>query len=61
MKLFLDNIPSEKNLHKMFYEKLKRLGFGAHHISEIYRHAKEVVEGAKRDNSSKPVLNRLIV
>jgi putative transposase len=43
----------------MFYNELKRLGFRAHHVSEIYKRAREVVEGAKRNNGSKPVLRRL--
>jgi len=55
----LDNIPSEKSLHKMFYNKLRRLGFRAHHVSEIYKRAKEVVEGAKKNNGSKPILKKL--
>jgi putative transposase len=56
---FLDDTPSEEKLHKMFYSELRRLGFRAHHVSEIYKRAKEVVEGAKRNNGSKPVLKKL--
>jgi putative transposase len=56
---FLDNIPSEEKLHKMFYSELRRLGFRAHHVSEIYKRAREVVEGAKKNNGSKPVLKKL--
>jgi len=55
----LDNIPSEEKLHKMFYSELRRLGFRAHHVSEIYRRAKEVVEATKRNRGSKPVLKKL--
>ncbi|MCC6056318.1 MAG: transposase, partial [Desulfurococcaceae archaeon] len=55
----LDYVPSEEKLHKMFYSELRRLGFRAHHVSEIYKRAREVVEGAKRNNGSKPVLRRL--
>ena len=55
----LGDTPSEESLHKMFYSELKRLGFRAHHVSEIYRRAREVVEGAKKNNGSKPVLRRL--
>jgi len=55
----LDDTPSEEKLHKMFYSELRRLGFRAHHVSEIYKRGKEVVEGAKRNNGSKPVLRRL--
>jgi putative transposase len=55
----LDDAPSEEKLHKMFYNELRRLGFRAHHVSEIYKRAKEVVEATKRNNGSKPVLRRL--
>ncbi len=55
----LNDVPSEKSLHKMFYSELRRQGFRAHHVSEIYKRAKEVVEGAKRNNGSKPVLKKL--
>jgi putative transposase len=55
----LSDTPSEESLHKMFYSELRRLGFRAHHVSEIYRRAKEVVEGAKKNRGSKPVLRRL--
>jgi len=55
----LDCVPSEESLHKMFYSELRRLGFRAHHVSEIYKRAKEVVEGAKRNRGSKPVLKKL--
>jgi len=43
----------------MFYSELRRQGFRAHHVSEIYKRAKEVVEGAKKNNGSKPVLKKL--
>jgi putative transposase len=56
---FLNDVPSEKSLHKMFYSELRRLGFRAHHVSEIYKRAKEVVEGAKKNKGSKPVLKKL--
>ena len=55
----LKKTPSTKQLHKMFYNELKRLGFRAHHVSEIYKRAKEVVESAKKNNGSKPILRRL--
>jgi putative transposase len=55
----LDDTPSEESLHKMFYSELRRQGFRAHHVSEIYKRAKEVVEGAKRNRGSKPVLKKL--
>ncbi|MCC6055380.1 MAG: IS200/IS605 family accessory protein TnpB-related protein [Desulfurococcaceae archaeon] len=55
----LDDVPSEEKLHKMFYSELRRLGFRAHHVSEIYKRAREVVEGAKKNKGSKPVLKKL--
>jgi putative transposase len=56
---FLDYVPSEEKLHKMFYSELRRLGFRAHHVSEIYKRAKEVVEATKKNGGSKPVLKKL--
>jgi len=55
----LDRAPSTKQLHRMFYEKLRKLGFRAHHVSEVYKRAREVVEATKRNRGSKPVLRRL--
>jgi putative transposase len=55
----LEDVSSEKSLHKMFYSELRRLGFRAHHVSEIYKRAKEVVEATKRNRGSKPVLKKL--
>jgi putative transposase len=43
----------------VFYNELRRLGFRAHHVSEIYKRAKEVVESAKKNNGSKPILRKL--
>jgi putative transposase len=54
-----NQIPSEKTLHKMFYSRLRRLGFRAHHVSEIYKRAREIVKSTKRNNGSKPVLKKL--
>ena len=54
-----DQIPSERKLHKQYYSQLRSLGFRAHHVSEIYRRAREVVESAKNNSGSKPVLRRL--
>ncbi|MCC6015253.1 MAG: IS200/IS605 family accessory protein TnpB-related protein [Desulfurococcaceae archaeon] len=55
----LDRVPSERTLHRTFYSGLRGLGFRAHHVSEIYRRAREVVESTKRNGGSKPVLRRL--
>jgi putative transposase len=54
-----NQIPSEKTLHKMFYSRLKSLGFRAHHVSEIYKRAREIVKSTKKNNGSKPVLKKL--
>ena len=50
-----DRVPSEKTLHS----RLRSLGFRAHHVSEIYRRAREVVESTKKNSGSKPVLRKL--
>jgi putative transposase len=55
----LGQVPSEKTLHRVFYSRPRGLGFRAHHVSEIYRRAREVVGSAKKNNGSKPVLRRL--
>ena len=55
----LEKVPSRRKLHKAFYGKLRKLGFRAHHTSEIYKRAREVVKAAKESNGSKPVLRRL--
>jgi len=55
----LDRAPSTKQLHTMFYSKLRALGFRAYHVSEIYKRAREVVEATKRNRGSKLVLRRL--
>ena len=55
----LDKTPSTKKLHELFYNKLRKLGFRAHHVSEIYKRAREVVEATKRNRGSKPVLKKL--
>jgi len=56
---FLDDTPSEESLHKMFYSELKRLGFRAHHVSEVYKRGREVVEATKKNRGSKPILKKL--
>ena len=55
----LSEIPSRTELHNMFYSKLMKLGLRAHHVSEIYRRAKEVVKSTKKNNGSKPILKKL--
>jgi len=55
----LERPPSTKQLHKIFYNELKRQGFRAHHVSEIYKRAKEVVKSTKKNSGSRPVLKKL--
>ncbi|MEM1694930.1 MAG: RNA-guided endonuclease TnpB family protein [Ignisphaera sp.] len=55
----LDEVPSIKTLHGMFYSELRKLGFRAHHVKQIYVYAKTVVKARKRNNGRKPVLRRL--
>lgn len=55
----LESVPSLRRLHEMFYRELRSWGFRAHHVSEVYRRAREVVKAARRNRGSKPVLRRL--
>jgi putative transposase len=55
----LSEVPSWTELHNMFYSRLVKYGFRAHHVSEIYRRAKEVVESTKKNNGSRPLLKKL--
>jgi putative transposase len=55
----LDETPSWTELHNMFYSRLIGMGFRAHHVSEIYKRAKEVVESTRENNGSKPLLKKL--
>jgi putative transposase len=55
----LDETPSWTELHSIFYNRLIGMGFRAHHVSEIYKRAREVVESTRKNNGSKPVLKKL--
>jgi putative transposase len=55
----LSEVPSWTELHSIFYSRLIRMGFRAHHVSEIYKRAKEVVESTRKNNGSKPILKKL--
>ena len=55
----LEKVPSRRKLHEVFYGKLRKLGFRAHHASEIYKRAREIVKAVKENGGSKPVLRRL--
>ncbi|MEL9909268.1 MAG: IS200/IS605 family accessory protein TnpB-related protein, partial [Desulfurococcus sp.] len=55
----LSKVPSISTLHGMFYNELRKHGFRAHHVKQIYIYAKTVVKACKRNNGRKPVLRRL--
>ncbi|BES81782.1 hypothetical protein PABY_13490 [Pyrodictium abyssi] len=55
----LDRVPSVRQLHEMFYRELRGWGFRAHHVSEIYKRAKEIVKAVKKNGGRKPILRRL--
>ncbi|MEM4518689.1 MAG: hypothetical protein QXH46_05035, partial [Sulfolobales archaeon] len=55
----LDEVPSIKALHKMFYSELMRYGFRAHHVKQVYTYAKAVVRASRQNGGRKPVLRRL--
>jgi putative transposase len=50
---------SMRELHRMFYSDLVRLGFRAHHAKEIYVYAKSTVESARSNGGRKPTLRKL--
>jgi putative transposase len=50
---------SRKKLHELFYDRLRRLGFRAHHVKQIYTYAQSIVDSAKSNSSRKPALRRL--
>jgi len=55
----LSETPSWTELHSMFYSRLIGMGFRAHHVSEIYKRAREVVESTRKNSGSKPLLKKL--
>ncbi|MEM1750584.1 MAG: hypothetical protein QXV30_01735 [Desulfurococcaceae archaeon] len=55
----LNEVPSIKTLHKMFYSELKRYGFRAHHVKQVYINAKAVVRVSKQNGGRKPLLRKL--
>jgi len=56
----LNYISPIKELHHRFYRILREQGFRAHHCHKIERRAREVVEAAKKNKGSKPLLRKLI-
>ncbi|MEM1651136.1 MAG: hypothetical protein QXH94_05045 [Sulfolobales archaeon] len=55
----LDEVPSIKTLHRLFYSELKRYNLRAHHVKQVYTYAKAVVRASKQNGGRKPVLRRL--
>ncbi|MEM1900156.1 MAG: hypothetical protein QXN90_06345 [Zestosphaera sp.] len=43
----------------MFYNELRKLGFRAHHVKQIYTYAKAVVKANKQNGGRKPLLRKL--
>jgi len=50
---------SRKKLHEVFYNRLRKLGFRAHHAKQVYTYAQSIVESARSNGGRKPVLRRL--
>jgi len=50
---------SKATLHEIYYERLRARGFRAHHVSEIYKRAREVVGATKSNGGSRPLLRKL--
>ncbi|MEM1633655.1 MAG: zinc ribbon domain-containing protein [Sulfolobales archaeon] len=55
----LDKVPSMSVLHRMFYSELRKLGFRAHHVKQIYVYAKAIVKASKGNGGKKPILRKL--
>jgi putative transposase len=55
----LRKTPSKATLHEIYYDRLRSRGFRAHHASEIYKKARELVEATKSNGGSKPLLKKL--
>jgi len=55
----LDVVPEKSQAHQMFYGMLRSYGFRAHVAKNIYSIAIALVESAKSNRGSKPVVRRL--
>jgi putative transposase len=55
----LRKTPSKATLHEIYYDRLRDRGFRAHHASEIYKRAGEVVRAARGNAGSRPLLKKL--
>jgi len=54
----LDVVPEKSQAHQMFYNMLRGYGFRAHVARNIYNTAIALVESAKSNRGSKPVIKR---
>ena len=57
----LDKVPSTNQSHQMFYKLLRRQGFRAHQVKQIYKYGRALVKSAKDNSGKKPVLKKLSV
>jgi len=55
----LDKVPTQTQMHQLFYERLRRCGFRAHVAKQIYRYALALVKSAKANGGSKPQIRKL--
>jgi len=55
----LDKVPTDGQLHQLYYKKLREHGFSSHHAKQIYKYAKALVKSAKANKGSKPQLRKL--
>ncbi|ADM27670.1 transposase, IS605 OrfB family [Ignisphaera aggregans DSM 17230] len=55
----LDVVPEKSQIHQMFYNMLRGYGFRAHVARNIYSTAIALVESAKDNRGSKPIVRRL--
>ena len=55
----LGKTSSKATLHDIYYDRLRSRGFRAHHVSEIYKRAREIVEATKGNGGSRPLLKKL--
>jgi len=55
----LDTVPEKSQAHQMFYEMLRSYGFRAHIARNIYSTAIALVESARDNRGSKPIVRRL--
>jgi len=54
----LDAIPKKSQVHEMFYHMLREYGLRAHVVRNIYNTAISLVDSARTNNGSKPVVKR---